>query len=410
MTMGDMLEIIGDAVNAYGVKIAVYGKDLAGLAEYDDGLRSLIFQRHDTGVLAASIMAMEPGVLYFTQDVYACRYCFFHLPESPETTTGSYCAIGPWLADCPVSDCIDLIMRRAAVPEYLRIELTQYLYWIPVISSPQSWEALLLSFTSRLYGGQVKIRLSRNGFYVDSCHAEYSPKSAATLSIQIIEECYHNEDAMLAAISEGDVEKALECLAWLRRFRGKRLVENELRDRKNYCIILNTLFRRAVENGFVHPAHIDAISADFNRRIEATTNMTELNITELGRLSEMMLRRYCDLVQQFSLRGFSPLVRNAINTVDFNLQEPLCLNYLAEKCNVNASYLSTLFKKEKGMTLTDYIITKRMQRAASLLRSSRNYIQEIAEECGFLDVNYFTRLFKRYYGQSPRAFRESTLK
>ena len=404
MAMGEMLELIGDAVNAYGVKMRRYGKDLVGLTEYDDGLRSRIFKRHDTSVLAALIRAMEPSVIYFTEDVYGCRYCFFRLPESPETAAGSYCVIGPWLADYLVSDYIDLIMGRAAVPEYLRTELTQYLYWVPVISVPRSWEALLLSFTSRLYGGPDKIRLSRDSFYVDSCQTEYSPKPEASLSMQIIEERYRKEDAMLVAVSEGDAEKALKGIAGLSRS-WERRTKNDLRDRKNYCIILNTLSRKAVENSFVHPAHIDAISADFARRIEAAANMTEL-----GRLSEVMLRRYCDLVQQFSLQGFSPLVRNAINMVDFNLQEPLCLNYLAEKCNVNASYLSTLFKKEKGMTLTDYITTKRMQRAASLLRSSRNYIQEIAEECGFLDVSYFTRLFKRHYGQSPRAFRESMLK
>jgi AraC-like DNA-binding protein len=405
MAMGKMLELIGDAVNAYDVKLRRYGKDLAGLAEYDDGLRSRIFQQHDTSVLAASIRAMEPGVLYFTEDVYGCCYCFFRLPESLETAAESYCVIGPWLTNQPVSDYIDLIMGRAAVPEYLRMELTQYLYWVPVISSSRSWEALLVSFTSRLYGGPDKIRLSRDGFYVDSCQTEYSPKPEASLSMQLIEERYRKENVMLAAVSEGDVEKALKGIAGFHGFRGEKRAENELRDRKNYCIVLNTLSRKAVENSFVHPAHIDAISGDFARRIEAAANMTEL-----GRLSEVMLRRYCALVQQFSLRGFSPLVRNAINTVDFNLQEPLCLNYLAEKCNVNASYLSTLFKKEKGMTLTDYITTKRMQRAASLLRSSRNYIQEIAEECGFLDVSYFTRLFKRRYGQSPRAFRESMLK
>jgi AraC-like DNA-binding protein len=58
------------------------------------------------------------------------------------------------------------------------------------------------------------------------------------------------------------------------------------------------------------------------------------------------------------------------------------------------------------MTLTDYINTKRLQRAVSLLRSSGNSIQEVAEQCGFLDMNYFSRLFKRYYGISPREFRK----
>ncbi|MDR2446049.1 MAG: helix-turn-helix transcriptional regulator [Treponema sp.] len=80
---------------------------------------------------------------------------------------------------------------------------------------------------------------------------------------------------------------------------------------------------------------------------------------------------------------------------------------MAEKFNVNPSDLSNQFRQEKGVTLTNYINTKRMEHAASPLRAS-DYIQERAERCGFLDINYFSHLFKRRYGLSPSKFRKAS--
>jgi YesN/AraC family two-component response regulator len=221
------------------------------------------------------------------------------------------------------------------------------------------------------------------------------------LSPQIIEEHYQNENAMLQAISKGDTRRALQCLSRFIGSSGENSTEDRVRNLKNGCIILNSLARKAAENGHVHPAYIHTMSGDFVRHIETISNASELT-----RLSGLMVRHYCTLVQQFSLHRFSPLIRNIINTVDFNLQEPLSLNFLAKKFNVNPSNLSTQFRQEKGMTLTGYINTRRMEHAASLLWGSGNYIQEVAEQCGFLDINYFSRLFKRYYGLSPREFRK----
>ena len=214
------------------------------------------------------------------------------------------------------------------------------------------------------------------------------------------EERYENENALLKAIGEGNSQQALRLLGGFRGYRGERRTEDILRDRKNGLIILNSLARKAVESSFVHPAHIHAVSGDFARRIEAA------GMAELIRISEVMICRYCALVNQFSLHRYSRLIRNVINFVDFNLKEPLSLNYLAGQCNVNASYLSSQFKKEKGITLTGYITEKRMEYAVSLLRGSPLIIQEIAEQCGFLEDNYFRRLFKRQFGISPTEYRK----
>jgi AraC-like DNA-binding protein len=284
------------------------------------------------------------------------------------------------------------------------MELANYLNWIPMLSTPRSWNAMLLIFADHLYGGPDKFRLYHRGINLYNYSVDYSPKPETDLFLHAIEDRYQNENALLRVVGEGNAKRAIQCLSRYRGYTGEHRTGDRIRDMKNGYIVLNSLLRKAVENGNVHPAHIHAISDEFARRIEAISNYNEFI-----HLSELMIRRYCGLVNKFSLRNFSPLIRNVINTIDFNLHEPLSLNLLAEKFNTNPSNLSTQFKQEKGTTLTDYINTKRMEYAVSLLRGSGNYIQEVAEQCGFLDVNYFSRLFKRYYGLSPREFRKKVV-
>ena len=77
----------------------------------------------------------------------------------------------------------------------------------------------------------------------------------------------------------------------------------------------------------------------------------------------------------------------------------------ASELFLNTSYLSTLFKKEVGMTLTDYVNANRIEYAKKLLRSTLLPVQDVAAACGIPDVHYFTRLFRRITGMTPREWR-----
>jgi YesN/AraC family two-component response regulator len=89
------------------------------------------------------------------------------------------------------------------------------------------------------------------------------------------------------------------------------------------------------------------------------------------------------------------------------LDGDLRLEELAKKLNVNGSYLSSLFKKEMGQTLTDYITAKRMTLAMKLLGTTQMQIQMVAQSCGILDVNYFTKKFKKATGRTPKEYRQA---
>ena len=118
-----------------------------------------------------------------------------------------------------------------------------------------------------------------------------------------------------------------------------------------------------------------------------------------------MVHKYCLLVKNHSMKGFSLLVQKVLTRIDSDLTADLTLKTQARFLNVNASYLSTCLRKKRVMTLTDYVNKKRVEHAVFLLNSTSIQIQNIAQYCGIADVNYFTRIFKKYMKKTPKEYR-----
>ena len=100
------------------------------------------------------------------------------------------------------------------------------------------------------------------------------------------------------------------------------------------------------------------------------------------------------------------MVGRAIAIIHFDLPADLSLKSIAAQLNVTPGYLSALFKKECGCTLTEYVNDRRLDYALHLLTNSNRQIQTVAFESGIQDVNYFIRLFKRRTGMTPTQYRK----
>jgi YesN/AraC family two-component response regulator len=88
-----------------------------------------------------------------------------------------------------------------------------------------------------------------------------------------------------------------------------------------------------------------------------------------------------------------------------HLQDKIRAEDLAELVHMNDQYLMRLFKKETGMSVTEYLTDQRMEVAAGLLRKTDRSINFIACCTGCEDSSYFTKLFKKYSGCTPKEYR-----
>lgn len=113
-------------------------------------------------------------------------------------------------------------------------------------------------------------------------------------------------------------------------------------------------------------------------------------------------------VQDQDSESPSLLIERARLFIKENYTRPLALNDVAQALDVSPSYLSSVFKSDKGETYTKYILRLRMERAAKLLVSYKaGKVGDIAQEAGFTSTKYFDSAFKKYFGMTPNEYRQS---
>jgi len=100
------------------------------------------------------------------------------------------------------------------------------------------------------------------------------------------------------------------------------------------------------------------------------------------------------------------LISKVMQCIAQQLHESITLKVLAEKFHMNSSYLSVLFKKETGKTISEYIQEMRIKKAMELLGDPQIRIYEVAEQVGFQTSAYFTYLFKKHTGRTPQEYRD----
>lgn len=100
------------------------------------------------------------------------------------------------------------------------------------------------------------------------------------------------------------------------------------------------------------------------------------------------------------------MLKKGLEYIENNFtEETLSLNGAAGAIGVSANYFSSVFSQEMEMTFIEYVTKKRMEKAKKLLRQTEKHSGEIAAEVGYKDAHYFSSVFKKTVGCSPREYR-----
>lgn len=98
-------------------------------------------------------------------------------------------------------------------------------------------------------------------------------------------------------------------------------------------------------------------------------------------------------------------ILSAVQYITAHYNEPITLDFLADRAGLSPSYFSRRFRMVTGTRMKEYLIYVRLSHAETELLSTSHTITEIAMNNGFSDSNYFKDAFRKMYGQSPRAYR-----
>lgn len=346
----------------------------------------------------------EKNTIYRLVDPFQCKYIFFLLPETEKPTLA---VLGPYLSDEISYE--ELLEQSEARGVHVKVfhQIEKFFGSLPVMGIDSFLHIAIDSFAERIWGSREQFRivdvnqeLIPDDFSFNSHDDSVLPEDNIW-NMSNLEARYAYENELMQAVSLGQVHKAEMLLSGFSKLSFERRIADPIRNLKNYCIIMNTLLRKAAESGGVHPLYLDRISAGYARRIETitSTNMAQY-------LMDEMFRDYCRLVKKNATQHYSPPVQKAILHINNHLNGDLSLKSLSATQNMNASYLSALFKKETGQTVTDYVNQMRVQQAERMLGTTKLQIQTVAQHCGISDVNYFSKMFKKYTGKSPIQYRK----
>lgn len=364
-------------------------------------LRRLLQPTADLGQFFESLLPLcQPRVVYRRRDELDCTQLYFLVQGGDDPVIA---VVGPYLT-YPVTP--ELLRQNAAKfpdPDSVLPSLENYYREVPYVPQENQLLVILYTLGDFLWGGGITLqelpgRLPPQALSARSL--ERTRSSGSAMSMEALENRYADEEKLMRAVASGQIDRAAILYS---RFRSRQMEPRTtppLRDMKNYFVVFNTLLRKAAEYGHVHPLYIDQVSGAFAREIESSPTPEAL-----AALGPKMVSHYCHIVREFSQRGNSHLISKLLILVETDLTADLSLSALAKQLNVNSSYLSALFKKEMGATLTEYVGKRRINYAMLLLETTSLQIQTIAQQCGIPDVNYFTRTFKKYAGTTPKEYR-----
>ncbi|WP_028784645.1 helix-turn-helix domain-containing protein [Thalassobacillus devorans] len=216
---------------------------------------------------------------------------------------------------------------------------------------------------------------------------------------------YKIESDIMHAVEQGDKEKlkaAIKPHQALFTF-PDRFPNQPLRRLKNLSIVYSTIMRVAAKNAQVPAPFLDQISETYVLRIEAASQLSELQ-----KIQDEMEDNYCELVSRHSLSRYSPTIQKALEYLGIFYDKPMDTEQISAYCFAHKSHLARKFKQETGSTMTEYQQKIRIQEAIHLLENETMKIDEIAWAVGYEDPAYFSRIFKKETGVTPRNYRQQS--
>lgn len=374
------------------------------LTVLDAGLRGVLGMQeaYDTAVQVALQWSHERTV-YKIVDIFMCHYIYLRLPETEAPTA---LVIGPYLTMDPTEEILLEQTERLGLDMQRLPQQMEFYASLPIFNDPSGILAAVTCLGEVLWGGPESFHIVDVNTEQFSSLPAWQPSDAPIEQEDVLqrmkqlEERYAYENELLEIVSKGLTHRAELIMSSVSQLNYQHRSPDPLRNLKNYCIICNTLLRKAAQKGGVHPLYLDRMSTQYAYRIENAPTQEKASA-----LIGDMIRGYTRLVHTHASQQYPSAVQKTLAYIDANISGDLSLTGLARLMQVSPGYLSALFHKETGITLAEHITAQRMKVALQLLGSTRLQVQHIAQLSGFPDPNYFSRQFKRFYGVTPLQYR-----
>lgn len=213
---------------------------------------------------------------------------------------------------------------------------------------------------------------------------------------------YEREIAFFQAIQAGDWERVKSLFKPFESSGIGRLSEDKVRNLKYHLIITVALITRYCIEGGMEMETAYNLSDIYIRNVDKCDTEVEINLLHRAIIEEYTIRMQ-SLCKQ---NDYSKAVMICMDYIYDNLHTKITLDALSKAINLSPAYLSRMFHKEVGVTISEYIVKKRIQAAENMLKYSEYTASEIAHYLCFSSESHFIHLFKKHTGDTPKMYRK----
>lgn len=177
---------------------------------------------------------------------------------------------------------------------------------------------------------------------------------------------------------------------------------SRLQSEKNLMITAIALVCRAAIKGGLNEETAFTLSDFYIQQLEELRSLQEI----LNLVKEAIYD-YTKRVHQLHKQKHSAPITACLHYIYNNLYNDISLVNLSRLCHLSSNYLSSMFKKEVGMSIRAYIQKQRIDEAKKLIILTNYAISDIANWLNFTDQSYFIKVFKKHTGMTPKQFKDN---
>lgn len=229
-----------------------------------------------------------------------------------------------------------------------------------------------------------------------------SIKQVNDFTLKQIEGSHDVEEMLLNIVRNGDIDVAKTFD--FQNISNQHLIykNNSFTNMKTNLMIFDALCNRESIKAGVDPL----LAFKISNNIKFYINKISLS-SELKFVAQRILTTYAKAVKDYTLLNYSSNIKKIILYIRKNLTYKISLDDIAKDLFITKEHLSRLFKKEMGITISEYIIKAKIQEAKNLLRQTDYNILDIAVLLNFANSSHFSNSFKKITGLSPSDYRKN---
>lgn len=179
------------------------------------------------------------------------------------------------------------------------------------------------------------------------------------------------------------------------------LSQDPLKNIKYHLVITIAMIARFCIEGGMPSEDAYTLSDDFILQTDEAET-----IKQVHSIHSQVIEIFCNAMHEIRIRGiYSLQVVKAIDFVKGHIAEKIGINEIAEYLGISVPYLSRLFKAETGENISEYVVKRKVETSLIMLKYSNKSIAEISADLSFSSQSYFTKVFRKYVGLTPKDYK-----